>query len=282
LVLRLAALMSHLKRSDGRTGEASKDIIVTDNYDEAYYQDGSERGTQYRNYLESAKLNRTYFEIAETIVDVLKPKRTLEIGCATGAIVSHLRTFDVDAHGIDVSEWAVQNSLAPTVQVASAADLPFEDNSFDVVYSVHALEHLPTDIKDKALSELSRVCSGFQFHMIPMLESGPYVGDRFGHLLNLRTDPTHNLLYERGWWIDQFGRQQWVDTGTRLSVIHDNIHYELSACQILLSRTEASPDILRRAANHNFKAAEALSLALNGKPGPGLDVHIRRLKGEDI
>lgn len=251
-------------------------------FDEAYFQDGSERGTQYRNYLEGAKLNRTYFEIAQTIVELFRPMRTLEIGCATGAIVSHLTTFDVDAHGVDVSEWAVQNSLAPSVQVASAAELPFEDNSFDVVYSVHALEHLPSDIKDKALAEISRVCSGFQFHLIPMLESGPYVGDRFGHLLNLRTDPTHNLLYEREWWIDRFGENQWVDIGARIAFVHDNPHFELSACQILLGREEASAELLRKVANHNFAAAEALSLALNGKPGPGLDVHIRRLRGEDV
>jgi SAM-dependent methyltransferase len=251
-------------------------------YDEAYFQDGAERGTQYRDYLESAKLNRTYFEIAQTIAEVLKPKRTLEIGCATGAIVSHLLTFDVEAHGIDVSEWAVENSLAQTVQRASADALPFEDNYFDAVYSVHALEHLPTEIKDKAFSEISRVCSSFQLHMIPMLESGPYVGDRFGHLLNLRTDPTHNLLFERHWWVEQFGRQKWVDTGVRLSVVHDTEHYELSACQILLSRSDASDEFLRAVANHNFRAAEALSLALNGKPGPGLDVHIRRLRGEEI
>ena len=249
-------------------------------YDEAYFQDGEVRGTQYRDYLQGAKLSRTYFEIAHTIFELFRPKRTLEIGCATGPIVSHLRTFDVDAHGIDVSEWAVEHRFAPTVVQGSADNLPFHDKSFDLVYSVHALEHLPMEMKDKALSEITRVCSGFQFHMMPMLEAGPYVGDRFGHLLNLRTDPTHNLLYERSWWIEQFARFGLQDTGAMISLIHDNQHFELSACQILLSPSEAGNDLLRRIALHNHKVAEALSLALNGKPGPGLDVHISRLRGE--
>jgi hypothetical protein len=247
-------------------------------YDEAYYQSGEQRGTQYQDYLDGAPKNRTYFEIAETIFTILKPQRTLEIGCAIGAIVSHLATFDVEAHGIDVSEWAVDHKLHENVIVASADALPYEDNYFDVVYSVHALEHLPTAIKDKALSEISRVCRGFQFHMIPMLESGPYVGDRFAHILNLRTDPTHNLLFDRPWWARQFEKNGWVDSGARISVVHDNTYYELSDCQILLAREPASAEMLRDIANHNHAAARALSLTLNGRPGPGLDVHLNRLR----
>ena len=253
---------------------------MSDNYDESYYQNGAERGTQYNDYLEGSKLNRTYFEIAETIFELLRPRRALEIGCATGVIVSHLRTFDVDAHGIDVSDWAVEHRVAPTVQQGTADTLPFEDGYFDLVYSVHALEHLTAEIKDKAFDEVSRVCSGYQFHMMPMLESGPYVGDRFGHLLNLRTDPTHHLLYERNWWLTQFEARGFRDTGVSISFIHDNAHYELSSCQLLVSREEVAPELLRAAATHNHKVAGALSLALNGKPGPGLDVHIARLRAE--
>lgn len=253
---------------------------MPENFDEAYYQSGSDRGTQYSNYLEGAKLNRTYFEIAESIFTLFRPRRTLEIGCATGVVVGHLRTFDVEAYGVDVSEWAVEHRVVPSVQQGSAEDLPFEDGHFDLVYSIHALEHLTSEAKDRAFDELGRVCSAFQLHMMPMLESGPYVGDRFGHLLNLRTDPTHNLLYEREWWLTQFEGRGFRDTGVRVSFIHDNAHYELSSCQILMSRDGADPAFLRAIAQHNHKVAGALSLALNGKPGPGLDVHVARLRGE--
>ncbi len=64
-------------------------------YDEAYYQKGSDRGTQYDQYLEGAPKNRTYFEIAETITKIFAPRRTWKLECATGAIVSHLATFNV-------------------------------------------------------------------------------------------------------------------------------------------------------------------------------------------
>jgi SAM-dependent methyltransferase len=251
---------------------------MTDNFDEAYFQDGAERGTQYKDYLEDSKRNRTYFEIAETIFKLLRPRRALEIGCATGVTLSHLRTFEVEAHGVDVSDWAVENAVVPTVIKATVENLPFDDDYFDVVYSVHALEHITPETMKRSFSELARVCSGYQFHLMPMLETGPYVGDRFGHLINLRTDPTHHLLFEREWWLRQFEAHGYKDMGVSLSLIHDNPFYELSSCQVLMSREDATPEFLRAASAHNHGVAGALSLALNGNPGPGLDVHIARLR----
>jgi SAM-dependent methyltransferase len=250
-------------------------------FDEAYFQSGAERGTQYRNYLEEASKNRTYFEIAETIVKLFKPRQTLEVGCATGVIVGHLATFDVDAYGIDVSDWAVEHRLHPNVLNASVDEMPFDDQSFDVVYSCHALEHVPPALKDKALHELDRVCRGFQFHMMPILESGPYVGDRFGHLLNLRTDPTHALLFDRPWWLRQFENLDWHDTGIKIGLTHDTEYFELSDCQIVIAKSPPSAELLQKVAIHNHSVAKALSLALNGKPGPGLDVHVARLRNRD-
>lgn len=250
-------------------------------YDALYYQSGSERGTKYDRYLEEAPKNRTYFELAETISKLFALRRTLEIGCATGAIVSHLATFDVEAFGIDVSEFAVEHRLHPNVSLGSVTDLPFGDQEFDLVYSCHALEHLPQESKQQAFEEIARVCRGMQFHMMPIIESGPYVGDRFGHLLNLRSDPTHSLLYPRQWWIDQFQSTGFDAVDVNISVVHDNTHYELSDCQVVLSRNPVNEDFFRRVARHNHDAARALSLALNGRPGPGLNVHVARLRNSE-
>jgi ubiquinone/menaquinone biosynthesis C-methylase UbiE len=42
-------------------------------------------------------------------------------------------------------------------QVADALQQPFNDNSFDLVYSMESGEHMP--IKQKFVSELARVCA---------------------------------------------------------------------------------------------------------------------------
>ena len=133
-------------------------------------------------------------------------------------------------------------------------------------------------IKDAALAEISRVCGGYQFHMLPILESGPYVGDRFAHMLNLRTDPTHNLLFDKQWWISQFSNLGWNDSELSLSILHDTEYYELSDCQFVLSKNEPELAVFKRAAQHNHAVAGAAWLALSGRPTRGLDVHVNRLK----
>ena len=142
------------------------------------------------NYLETALLSRAYFEMAEIIARCFKPKRVLEVGCAAGPTVYHLNTyFDTEAHGVDVSAWAVKNRLHPNVGQATAGKLPFPDAHFDVVFSCHTLEHLTEETVDQSIRDMTRVCSddGVQFHLLPILGSGPY-SDIFGSIVGLRKD----------------------------------------------------------------------------------------------
>ena len=77
-------------------------------------------GSAYRanNYLETALLSRAYFEMVEIIARRFKPRRILEVGCAAGPT---LNTYlDTEAHGVDVSAWAVQNRLHPNISQATA------------------------------------------------------------------------------------------------------------------------------------------------------------------
>ena len=61
--------------------------------------------------------------------------------------------------------------------------LPFPDGLFDVVFSCHMLEHLTTETVDEPIREMTRECSddGLQFHLLPILGSGPY-SDIFGSM----------------------------------------------------------------------------------------------------
>src|SRR5262245_54050130 len=94
--------------SDKGTGPASY-------FDEDYYQAGHLKGTQYTNYLEKALDSRIYRGMATAIWEVFRPARTLEIGCAAGPIVKHLNDMGCEAHGIDISKWAVANRFHPNV-----------------------------------------------------------------------------------------------------------------------------------------------------------------------
>ena len=130
---------------------------TADKFGEAYFMDPAS-GSAYRanNYLETALLSRTYFEMAEIIARCFGPKRILEVGCAAGPTVYHLNTyFETEAHGVDVSEWAVQNRLHPNISQATAGKLSFPDAYFDLVFSCHMLEHLTLETVGQSIREMS-------------------------------------------------------------------------------------------------------------------------------
>lgn len=84
-------------------------------------------------------------------------KRALEVGCGTGLILEHVAKVAELAQGIDLSPGMLEKARERGLDVreASATELPFEDERFDLVYSFKVLAHVP-DIA-KALSEMARV-----------------------------------------------------------------------------------------------------------------------------
>lgn len=201
--------------------------ILSDNYfDSDYFQAGHKKGTRYSSYLQTAMESPIYKGMAKAIMAVFKPKH-LEIGCAAGPIVRHLSEMGCDAHGIDVSEWAVRNRFHPNIIQASADDLPYDSNSFDLVFSNHALEHLPDSIVDGAFAEMSRVGSRHQFHMLPIIGTPPYDGPLKSTIANLKSDPTHNLLQDRAWWQDRWKERGWHWVPANLLLDADNTHFEI-------------------------------------------------------
>jgi SAM-dependent methyltransferase len=93
----------------------------------------------------------------------IKPgDRILDVGCGKGFLL-----FDwtkvvpgVEVHGIDLSEYAVQNAkeeIRDRVRVGNATSLPWPDRHFDLVYSLNTLHNLHNYELDRALREIERV-----------------------------------------------------------------------------------------------------------------------------
>ena len=86
----------------------------------------------------------------------------LDIGCAKGFMLYDLIQIipGITVSGVDISEYAIENaidSIKPHVQVANAMNLPFEDNSFDVVIAINTLHNLEKEDFAVALREVERV-----------------------------------------------------------------------------------------------------------------------------
>ena len=89
--------------------------------------------------------------------------RLLEVGCGMGTDLIQLARMGIQTTGVDLTESGIEMAkgrfelygLEAELRVADAENLPFEDETFDVVYSFGVLHHTP-DTK-KAISETQRV-----------------------------------------------------------------------------------------------------------------------------
>jgi ubiquinone/menaquinone biosynthesis C-methylase UbiE len=86
----------------------------------------------------------------------------LDIGAAKGFLMHDFKELmpDCTVEGCDVSEYAIENALEdmkPHLKIASGHELPYEDDSFDLVISINSIHNLPPDLCKQALREIQRV-----------------------------------------------------------------------------------------------------------------------------
>lgn len=143
-------------------------------------------------------------------------KDVLDVGFGTGYSLEKFKELGINVKGItlDEDERKAQHFLGYDVQLMDMAFLDFEDESFDLVWCRHALEHSVMPMI--ALMELSRVLrpGGYLYIEVPQDESvhadNPnhysMLSDRSWQSLMRRTGL--KLLYRGQWTIHLDG---WVD-----------------------------------------------------------------------
>ncbi len=92
----------------------------------------------------------------------------LDVGCAKGFMMHDFKEMipGIRVEGIDISKYAIANcidTVKEDVKVANANNLPYGDNSFDVVISINTVHNLDLDNCAKALQEIERVSKGKSF-----------------------------------------------------------------------------------------------------------------------
>lgn len=99
----------------------------------------------------------------DAMIEELRPgDKILDVGCGTGRLYAQTRSKQVDYTGVDISpkqlEMARQQYTGGKFLRASMVDLPFKMETFDAVFHIAALHHLPTEAgRRKALAEAARV-----------------------------------------------------------------------------------------------------------------------------
>ena len=88
--------------------------------------------------------------------------KILDVGCAKGFMLHDFKEIipGIEVQGIDISKYAIENSMSTVrdnLQVADARELPFEDDTFDLVISITTVHNFNYEECIKALQEINRV-----------------------------------------------------------------------------------------------------------------------------
>jgi len=138
----------------------------------------------------------------------IKPgDKILDVGCGKGFLLFDFTKLvhDVEVHGIDISQYAIENSkeeIKHCLQLGNAIELPFEDHSFDFVFSITTLHNLHCYDLDKALREIERVGKKNKYICI---ESYRNEVEKANLLYWQVTCEAFNTPEEWDWWFNQTG-----------------------------------------------------------------------------
>ncbi len=204
------------------------------------------------------------FELARIIALLPARGKILEIGAGTGWQASLLESRGYEVHGIDLPlESFLGTRIWPVIDY-DGKHIPFEDNSFDVIFSSNVLEHVPHVREFQA--EIHRVLKpeGVVIHLIPSsswriwsniiqpikywtlpIVHGVHAGNAFTEIYYFSRQWWSRLFHDTNWNIIELSTNELFYTGcsildSRLSI---NSRHRLSrllggACNIFVLNTE--------------------------------------------
>lgn len=120
-----------------------------------YYQNGV------KNNLFQRLWHKSKINLAKKIIKDLRFKNCLDVGCASGFMISEIaRSYPkVNYFGVDIYDKAIafakKNYPNIEFQAASAQKLPFKNSFFDLVLFYETIEHVEEPLK--CLEEIKRV-----------------------------------------------------------------------------------------------------------------------------
>jgi hypothetical protein len=140
--------------------ESGRDSAMFDAY---YFATGCGRP-----YQRDAEWLRFFGDIAGRVASDIQPKTVLDAGCAWGFLVEALREREVEAYGIDISDYAIQNvhpEIQPYCWVGSVAE-PFPQK-YDLIVCIEVLEHLSQAQAEGAVINICRHSEDILFSSTP-------------------------------------------------------------------------------------------------------------------
>jgi SAM-dependent methyltransferase len=129
--------------------------------------------------------------VADAILRDIAPRRVLDAGCAIGLLVETLRARGVDAHGIDISGYAIANLHDAVKSYCRHGSIAAElDGRYDLITCIEVVEHMPPTEAEAAIANFCRHTDDVLFSSSP----------------NDHREPTHVNVQPPEHWAEIFAR----------------------------------------------------------------------------
>ena len=177
-------------------------------FDKNYYEDGISKGLScYENYRWIPELTYPMAHKFYNFLKLGKKSNVLEYGCAHGFLVKCLNDYGVNTYGVDISEFAIKNSLADISDkvtiiknnnlINAIKKFKFNKKIFDWIISKDVFEHIPQKELKKILNQMNKITKNL-FVIVPLGDKSKYRIQQY-HL-----DKTHIIIKNEEWWINLF------------------------------------------------------------------------------
>lgn len=113
--------------------------------------------------------------IADSIVSEFRPKRVIDVGCGTGALLEALREKGCEVSGLEYSEAGLAYCRRRGLDVRKfnlEVDTLESDRTFDVAVSMEVAEHLPERIASRYVALLANLSDVIVFTAAPPGQGG--------------------------------------------------------------------------------------------------------------
>ncbi len=144
---------------------------------------------RYKHKIEANFLKKTTFQLNKSKVKVL------DVACGTGRMLPEMFKTgkDIEYHGLDSSNAMTSHlkkkakslGIDVNLKMGDATKLPYEDNSFDVVYTYHLTWHLPYELQKKMIREMIRVCKKDGYVVFDVLNEN-FIWEKFKDIFKLK------------------------------------------------------------------------------------------------
>jgi len=161
-------------------------VVDGESFDAFYY-----RHCCGQPYVRNEQWLRFFSGIADRIAADIAPRRVLDAGCAMGFLVETLRDRQIDACGIDLSAFAIEQVHPPVKPFCRVGSITGDlGGDYDLIVSIEVAEHMPARAAEEALAN---ICA----HTTDVLFSSSPVDYR---------EPTHVNVHPPEYWAEQFAR----------------------------------------------------------------------------